>query len=124
MQIRRLTAAALVAVAISALLSQQAALAADQQTQKAPALTGTLTLDGSGIYLFQLGDTLITAPGARISLINGALPCQVFWQVSSSATIATSTVMVGNIMALTSIALQTGASLNGRALARNGAVTS
>ncbi|HEY1456055.1 MAG TPA: ice-binding family protein, partial [Candidatus Dormibacteraeota bacterium] len=58
-----------------------------------------------------------------ISLIGGAQPCQVFWRVTSSATIATSTTMVGNIMANISIALQTGATLNGRALARTGAVT-
>jgi hypothetical protein len=89
----------------------------------APTLTGTLTLNGSGIYIFQIGSTLITAPSASISLIGGALPCQIFWQVSSSATIATSNTFVGTIMALTSIALHTGASLNGRALARNGAVT-
>jgi hypothetical protein len=93
----------------------------------APTLTGTLTLNAQGnanaVFLFQIGSTLVTASGASISLINGALPCQVFWQVSSSATIATSTTFVGNIMALTSIAMQTGASLNGRALARNGAVT-
>jgi Ice-binding-like len=56
-------------------------------------------------------------------LIGGAQPCQIFWQVSSSATLATSTTFIGNIMALTSIAMQTGATLNGRALARNGAVT-
>ena len=89
----------------------------------APTLTGTLTLNGSGIYIFQIGSTLVTASGARVRLIGGAQPCQIFWQVSSSATIATSTSMVGTIMALTSIAMQTGATLNGRALARNGAVT-
>jgi len=89
----------------------------------APTLTGTLTLNGSGIYIFQIGSTLVTASGARVVLIGGAQPCQVFWQVSSSATIATSTTFIGNIMALTSIAMQTGATLNGRALARNGAVT-
>ena len=89
----------------------------------APTLTGTLTLNGSGIYIFQIGSTLVTASGARVHLIGGAQPCQIFWQVSSSATIATSTTMVGTIMALTSIAMQTGATLNGRALARNGAVT-
>jgi len=89
----------------------------------APTLTGTLTLNGSGIYIFQIGSTLITASGARVVLIGGAQPCQVFWQVSSSATIATSTTFIGTIMALTSIAMQTGATLNGRALARNGAVT-
>jgi hypothetical protein len=89
----------------------------------APSLTGTLTLNGSGIYIFQIGSTLVTASGARVVLIGGAQPCQIFWQVGSSATIATSTTFIGNIMALTSIAMQTGATLNGRALARNGAVT-
>jgi len=89
----------------------------------APSLTGTLTLKGSGVYIFQIGSTLITASGARVHLIGGAQPCQIFWQVGSSATIATSTTFVGTIMALTSIAMQTGATLNGRALARNGAVT-
>ena len=89
----------------------------------APTLTGTLTLNGAGVYIFQIGSTLVTASGARVVLIGGAQPCQVFWQVSSSATIATSTTFVGNIMALQSIAMQTGATLNGRALARNGAVT-
>ncbi|HLZ95091.1 MAG TPA: ice-binding family protein [Candidatus Dormibacteraeota bacterium] len=89
----------------------------------APSLTGTLTLNGSGIYIFQIGSTLVTASGARVVLIGGAQPCQIFWQVGSSATIGTSTTFIGNIMALTSIAMQTGASLNGRALARNGAVT-
>jgi hypothetical protein len=89
----------------------------------APTLTGTLTLNGSGIYIFQIGSTLITASGSRVVLIGGAQPCQIFWQVSSSATIATSTTFVGTIMALTSIAMQTKATLNGRALARNGATT-
>ncbi len=89
----------------------------------APTLTGTLTLNGAGIYIFQIGSTLVTASGASIVLLGGAQPCQIFWQVGSSATIATSTTFVGNIMALTSIAMQTGATLNGRALARNGAVT-
>jgi hypothetical protein len=89
----------------------------------APSLTGTLTLNGSGIYIFQIGSTLVTSSGARVVLIGGAQPCQIFWQVGSSATIATSTTFIGNIMALTSIAMQTGATLNGRALARNGAVT-
>jgi hypothetical protein len=89
----------------------------------APTLTGTLTLNGSGVYIFQIGSTLITAPGARISLIGGAQPCEVFWQVSSSATLATTTAFVGNIMALTDIHMRTRATLEGRALARNGAVT-
>lgn len=91
----------------------------------APPLTGTLTLNGSGIYIFQIlpATTLVTASGAKVVLIGGAQPCQIFWVVGSSATIATSTAFVGNILALQSIAMQTGATLNGRALARNGAVT-
>ena len=89
----------------------------------APTLTGTLTLDGGGVYIFQIGSTLVTASGARVSLINGAQPCDIFWVVGSSATIATSTTFVGNIMASASIAMQTGATLNGRALAQTAAVT-
>jgi hypothetical protein len=89
----------------------------------APTLTGTLTLSGGGVYIFKEGSTLITASGARVSLINGAQPCDIFWVVGSSATIATSTTFVGNIMATTSITMQTGATLNGRALARGAGVT-
>jgi hypothetical protein len=89
----------------------------------APTLTGTLTLNGTGAYIFQIGSTLIAAAGSRVSLIGGAQPCDVFWQVSSSATLRTTSAFVGNIMALTSISMQTRATLEGRALARNGAVT-
>jgi hypothetical protein len=86
-------------------------------------LTGTLTLDGAGVYIFQAGSTLITAPDSKVALINGASACNVYWQIGSSATLDTSTSFKGTIMALTSIALKTGATLQGRALARNGAVT-
>ena len=86
-------------------------------------LTGTLTLDGKGVYIFQAGSTLITAPNSKVALINGASECNVYWQVGSSATLDTSTSFKGTIMALTSISLKTGATLQGRALARNGAVT-
>jgi Ice-binding-like len=89
-------------------------------------LTGTLTLDGQGNanaqWVFQIGSTLTTATNSSVSLINGAVNCNVFWQIGSSATIQTNTTFVGNIMALTSITLD-GGTLNGRALARNGAVT-
>jgi hypothetical protein len=93
-----------------------------QNNEPVTGMSGTLTLNGSGIYIFQEGSGLITASGTTISLIGGAQPCQVFWQVSSSATIGTNTAFVGTIMALTSITMQTGATLNGRALARNGLV--
>lgn len=90
-------------------------------------LTGTVTLDAEGdpdaVFIFQAGSTLITAANSTVALINGASPCNVFWQVGSSATLGTNTTFVGTIMALTSADLQTGATLQGRVLARNGAVT-
>ena len=92
-------------------------------TAAASNLTGTLTLNGSGVYVFRLSSTLITSAGSVVSLIGGAQPCQVFWQVNSSATIGAGTTFVGTIMALTDIGMFAGATLNGRALARNGQVT-
>lgn len=87
-------------------------------------LTGTLTLKGNGIYIFQMGSTLTTASNSHVSLINGAQGCGVFWKVGSSATLGSGTSLVGTIIAMTSITLVNGASLlPGRALARNGAVT-
>ena len=92
----------------------------------AAALTGNLTLDAQGdpnaCWIFQIGSTLTTATNATVTLINGANPCNVFWQVGSSATIGTGNVFAGTIMALASITLN-GGTLDGRALARNGAVT-
>ena len=88
-------------------------------------LTGTLTLNGPGLYVIQT-TALTTASGpaaSSVSLINGASACDVFWQVGSSAAIGTFSAMQGNILALTSITIATSASLQGRALARNGTVT-
>lgn len=97
------------------------------QAPVALGLTGTLTLDAMGdpssLWIVQIGSTLITGPGAQVDLINGANPCNVFWQVGSSATLDVGTNFVGTIMALTSNTLNTGATLIGRALARNGSVT-
>ena len=89
----------------------------------APTLTGTLVLSGNGVFIFQIGSTLITAPGATVSLVDGAQACNVFWQVGSSATLDTTTTFVGTIMALTSITVNNGATIQGRALARNGQVS-
>jgi hypothetical protein len=90
-------------------------------------LTGTLTLDGAGnpdtVWIFQTNSTLITATDSKVALINGASACNVFWQVGSSATLGTRTSFVGNILALTSITLEDSVVVNGRTLARNGAVT-
>lgn len=92
------------------------------------ALTGTLVLDGQGnpnaVFIFKIGSTLTTASASRILLINGAQGGNVFFQVGSSATLGTSTSFVGEILALTSITLNTSATINcGSALAQNGAVT-
>lgn len=86
-------------------------------------LTGALTLDGAGVYIFQVGSALTTASASNVSLINGAEACGVWWQVGSSATLGTTTALAGNVLALTSITMNTGATIDGRVLARNGAVT-
>jgi hypothetical protein len=90
-------------------------------------ITGTVTLNGLGNpnaqFIFQIASALTTATSSTVLLINGAQPSHVFWQVGSSATLGTSSSFSGNILAFTSISLGTGAVLQGRALARNGAVT-
>ncbi|MCX6605768.1 MAG: ice-binding family protein [Acidobacteria bacterium] len=91
-------------------------------------LTGALTLnslaDPTSVFVFQIGSTLTTASNSNVTFINGGKGANVFWQVGSSATLGTTTNFAGNILALTSITLNTGANINcGRALARNGAVT-
>jgi len=91
-------------------------------------ITGTLTLDGqnnpNAVFVFNAASTLTTATdNSIVLLINEAQPCNVFWQVTSSATIGTYTTFVGNIIAMESITVTTGATINGRVLARGGAVT-
>jgi len=90
-------------------------------------LTGTLILDAQGdpeaVFIFQIGSTLTTASSSVVSLTNGARFCRVFWQVGSSATLGTNTQFVGHVFALTSIAAQTCATIQGQLLASNGAVT-
>jgi len=93
-------------------------------------LTGTLTLNFQGnpnaLFLFKIGSTLTTASASSVVLTNtGGTTCppNLFWQVGSSATLGTGSTFSGNIMALTTITMTTGAGLTGRALARNGAVT-
>lgn len=84
-------------------------------------LTGNLTLTGtSGVWIFKSASTLITSPGSSVT---GGDPCNVWWRVVSSATLDTTTSFIGNILALTSIGLNNGATLNGRAMAQTGAVT-
>ncbi|MER0445350.1 ice-binding family protein [Streptomyces sp. Edi4] len=87
-------------------------------------ITGTLTLDAQGnssaVWVFQIGSTLTTASASTVSFINGASPCNVYWQVGSSATLGADSTFVGTILADTSITATTGAAVNGRLLADAG----
>jgi hypothetical protein len=87
------------------------------------AITGTLTLHGNGIYIFQVASALTVNNGSGIILSGGANAADVFWQVGSSATLGTTSSFKGTILALTAISIATGGTLDGRALARNAAVT-
>lgn len=91
------------------------------------ALSGQLTLDGQGnpnsVFVFQVASGLTTMSASSIILTNGAQACNVFWQVGSSATLGTASVFKGTILALTSITVATGATVEGRAMARNGQVS-
>jgi uncharacterized protein (TIGR03437 family) len=96
-------------------------------------ITGILTLDGqnnpNAVFILQADSTLITADGAppnpasQVVLTNGAQACNIFWQVGSSATLGTYSIFEGSILALDSITVKTGASVSGRVLAQNKAVT-
>jgi hypothetical protein len=89
-------------------------------------LTGALTLDAAGDpnaqFVFEIGSTLTTASASSVVLINGASPCNVYWQVGSSATVDTTTVFKGNLMANVSITLNDAATVQGRLLASTGGV--
>jgi hypothetical protein len=93
----------------------------------AMSLTGSvpLTLSGSAssVFIFQAGTTLTTGSDSSVVLTGGVLACNVFWQVGTSATIGSSTSFQGNILASTSISIDNAATIAGRALALNGAVT-
>jgi hypothetical protein len=90
-------------------------------------ITGTLTLDAQGdpnaLFVFKAASTLVTASASNVVLVNGARSADVVWLVGSSATLGTSSVLRGNVLALTSITVTTGVLVDGRTLARNGAVT-
>ncbi|MDO9075090.1 MAG: ice-binding family protein [Rubrivivax sp.] len=91
-------------------------------------LTGALTLDAQGdanaLFIFQIGETLTTASGSSVNVVNWVGDTGVFWQVGSSATLGTSTLFAGNIIADQSVTMNTTARiLCGRAIALVGAVT-
>lgn len=89
--------------------------------------SGDLTLDGqnksSAVFIFQMATTLYLSEGRNIFLINGATASNVFWQVGSSATFGTTAVVVGTVMAYSSISMFTDVTIKGRVFALNGAVT-
>jgi hypothetical protein len=91
------------------------------------AITGTLTLDAQGnanaVFIFQIASTLTTSSGAQIVLAGMAQDKNIFWAVGSSATLGTTSVFHGTVMAYQSITITTGVTLNGRALAQVAAVT-
>jgi hypothetical protein len=90
-------------------------------------ITGALTLDAQGdpnaIFIFKAASTLITASESNVILVNGAKSSNVFWKVGSSATLGTYSILRGNVMALASITVTTGVTVDGRTLARTAAVT-
>jgi hypothetical protein len=90
-------------------------------------LTGTVTLDAHGdadaVFVLRAGTSLTTASASAVALVNGASPCRVFWQIGSSATLGTASTLQGTVLAMQSITATTGAEVDGRLLARNGAVT-
>ncbi len=89
--------------------------------------SGDLTLDAQGdpnaVFIFQIGSSFTMTSGRQVILAGGAKASNIFWQVGSSATLGTTAVIHGNILASASISLLVGAKLHGRALARSGAVT-
>jgi hypothetical protein len=89
--------------------------------------SGDLTLDAQGdanaVYIFQMASTLVTTVGRKVILAGGAQAANIYWQVGSSATLGVSSVFKGNILALASITVETGAAVDGRLLARTAAVT-
>ena len=79
--------------------------------------------DKNAVFIFQMATTLVTTSGRKVILVGGVKAANVFWQVGSSATLGTTSSFKGTIMADQSISMATGATLDGRALARIGAVT-
>lgn len=83
-------------------------------------LTGNLTLTGTGVWIFKSASTIITSPGSSVT---GGDSCDIWWRAVSSVTLDTTTSFRGNVLALTSITMNNGATLDGRVMAQTAAVT-
>jgi hypothetical protein len=90
-------------------------------------ITGPLTLDAQGdpnaVFIFQTSTTLVTAAASSVQVINGGQSCNVFWKVGSSATLGGTSVFIGNVFADQAISAGSGATVEGRLLARTASVT-
>jgi hypothetical protein len=89
--------------------------------------SGTVTFDAQGdstaIFILRAASTLVTSPSSSMTLTNGAQACNIYWQVGSSATVGVNSTLMGHIYAFTSITANSGSTVNGQLLTRNGAVT-
>jgi hypothetical protein len=89
--------------------------------------SGDLTFDAKGnanaVFIIQMASTLTTTSGRQVILSGGASASNIFWQVGTSATFGTTSVFKGTVIAMQSITFNTGATLDGKAFAREGAVT-
>lgn len=89
--------------------------------------SGDLTFDAKGnpdaVFIIQIASTLTTTSGRQVILAGGALASNIFWQVGTSATLGTTSVFKGIIMSDQSISLKTGATVDGRLMARIGSIT-
>jgi len=108
---------------LGAELGGQSLVAGVYKLSSAAQLTGTLTLNGPGQYVFQIGSALTTASDSVVALINGADACDVWFVAGSAATLGTDTKFNGNIITLTeAITLNTRSTINGRLISLGAAV--
>jgi hypothetical protein len=78
----------------------------------------TLAGGPNDVWIFQIAQNLTVSNGVIVTLSGGALPKNIFWQVAGQTTLGTTSNFKGIILDQTAIVLQTGAVLNGRALAQ------